>query len=329
MSANHARQKNMLRSMCLIREFEGAALELHRRALIPEGLHSSTGQEAIAVAIAEALEPGDYVGSTHRPHAHCIARGLDIRQMLAELAGREGGYGKGRGGSMNLASREQSFLGANNVVAAGVGQAAGAALASAYLKNGNVALGITGEAGSSQGLFHETLNLSALWRLPLVVVVENNQYAVSTHVSIQVAGGNIAARAAGYGIPGETVDGNDPDAILSVLDEAVKRARRGDGPTLIEANTYRLDGHWSGDWGGYRSEDDVAAAMKRDPIKTYGERLTSNGILNQSELEQFWIEAKAHVGTAVDFVLESAPAPMADALTDVYGTDWVGIGYRG
>lgn len=314
----------LLRTMLLIRSFEETAIDLTRRGVTPADMHDSIGQEAVAVGVCAALRPGDYLASTHRCHGHCIARGMDPRYMLAELAGRQQGYCKAKGGSVNLADRSLNMLGGNNIVGASVGLAAGAALASTFRGGGDVAVAMTTEGATSTGIFHETLNLASLWTLPVVFVVENNQYSISTPIRMQVAGGNIAARAAGYGMPGAAVDGNDPEAVLAVMETAVDRARSGGGPSLVEARTYRIAPHWSGDWGGYRDDAEVDAARQRDPIKTLSERLLREGAITREVLDQLRNDAAATMTKAAEFAQGSPLADPAEMVTDVYGTKWVG-----
>ncbi len=314
-----------LKRMLLIRRFEEAAFRLQSEGVVVGELHGSYGLEAVAVGVCAAMEPGDYLAATHRNHSQLIARGMDMRSMMAELAGRQTGACKAKGGSMNLSDRSLNILGGNNVVGISFALAAGAALAAQCAGDSRrIAVAFSGEGGSSTGVFHETLNLAALWKLPVVFVVENNHYCISTPLHMQVAGGDIAGRAAGYGIPGVAVDGNDPEAVYSAAVVACRRARSGEGPSLIVADTYRLGGHWGGDWGGYRDEAEVQAAEKTEPVKVYMERLESRNLLNASVLSGIEGDIAAGVQTAVDFAMESALAIEEDVYGDVFVSNWVG-----
>ena len=236
-------QIGMLKLMYTIRQFEEKARQLFRQGLIYGALHPYVGQEAVAVGACAALENDDFVVSTHRGHGHCIAKGADLKRMMAELLGRETGYSKGRGGSMHMFSVEEGLLGGNGIVGGGLPIALGSAFSAQYRQSGQVTLCFFGEGAASNGTFHESMNLASLWRLPVVYICENNLYAATTPVSDSAPIENIADRASAYGCPGLVVDGNDVVSVYEAVQQAVARARAGEGPTLIECKTFRFYPH--------------------------------------------------------------------------------------
>ena len=258
---------DIYRTMLRIRRFEEKVGELFTQGKIWGAVHLYTGQEAIATGACAALNKDDYITSTHRGHGHCIAKGGQLHKMMAEIFGRVNGYCKGKGGSMHIADMEAGILGANGIVGAGIPIAVGAALAAKYRATGQVSLAFFSDGASNTGSFHEAVNLSAVLKLPAIFVCENNQWAVSTSARYSVPIQNIADRAAAYNMPGKTVDGNDVLAVYTAVKEAVDRARNSGGPSLVEAKTYRWEGHYRGDPEVYRSRDEVAEWRKqRDPI---------------------------------------------------------------
>ena len=241
------RLREALRLMLTIRYFDERALALYRAGEMRGTTHPYIGMEAVGVGVMLALQPNDYVTSTHRGHGHTIAKGGDPRKMMAELLGRATGYSGGKGGSMHIADMDKHMLGANGIVGGGMGLATGAALTALLQQTGSVAICFFGDGALEQGILHETTNLAAIWKLPVVFVCENNQYAMSASAAWSVAGGDPAKRAAGYGIPGVTVDGMDLLAVNAKASEFVERARGGEGPAYLVCNTYRFHGHHAGD----------------------------------------------------------------------------------
>lgn len=256
----------MYQKMVEIRKFDLKVDELFKKNMIWGTCHLYVGEEATAVGTCAALESGDYITSTHRGHGHCIAKGADIKRMMAELLGKETGYCKGRGGSMHIVDVSTGNLGANGIVGAGIPIATGAALASKRRNDGKVTVCFFGDGAVNVGPFHESLNMASIWKLPVVYVCENNQYAMSTSVQKATAVRDIAVRGQSYDMPGVVVDGNDVIAVFETVSEAVNRARRGEGPTLVESKTYRFFGHSKSDPRVYRSREEEQMWMAKDPI---------------------------------------------------------------
>ncbi|MEM3640839.1 MAG: pyruvate dehydrogenase (acetyl-transferring) E1 component subunit alpha [Candidatus Bathyarchaeia archaeon] len=308
----------MYGKMLEIRLFEEKVFELYAQNLVPGTIHLYTGQEAVAVGVCSALRKDDYITSTHRGHGHCIAKGADLKRVMAEILGKKTGYCKGKGGSMHIADFSIGMLGATAVVGAGIPVATGAGLSAKLRKTDQVAACFFGDGASNQGTFHEGINMAAIWRLPVIFVCENNLYAMGTRQSMVMVIENVAERASAYGIPGVVVDGNDVLAVYEVAVKAVERARKGEGPTLIECKTYRHRGHSRVDPARYRPKEEVEAWLAKDPIKRFKDRLLQTGTLTEAELRQIEGEASAKVDEAVKFALESPyPAP-EEALEDVY-----------
>jgi TPP-dependent pyruvate/acetoin dehydrogenase alpha subunit len=304
-------------TMVRIRQFEQRAIELFMAGELPGFLHSCLGQEAVPAGVCAALREDDYITSTHRGHGHVIAKGLSFDRMMAELYGRTTGYCKGKGGSMHIADFSQGVLGANGIVGAGIPIATGAALSAQMRRSGQVVVAFFGDGATSQGAFHEAANLAAVWNLPVVYVCENNLYAVSTPVSRQMRVNSVAQRAAAYGFPGVTVDGNDPLAVYEAARAAVERARSGGGPTLLECRTYRWMGHYIGDPATYRPAEEVAWWKERDPLALFERKLIETDICSQEEIQRVHELVRAELEAAIEFARQSpAPAP-EDALTDL------------
>jgi TPP-dependent pyruvate/acetoin dehydrogenase alpha subunit len=306
------------RQMLTIRRFEERALDLYRAGEMRGSTHPYIGMEAVAVGVCLALDPDDYVSSTHRGHGHTIAKGGDVRRMMAELLGRATGYSGGKGGSMHIADLDRRMLGANGIVGGGIGLAAGAALTAKLQRTGAVAISFFGDGALNQGVLHEVSNLAAIWSLPVVFVCENNQYAMSAAARWTIAGGDPAARAAGYGIPGLTVDGMDVEAVERAARQLVARARRGEGPSYLIATTYRFVGHHAGDPLNYRPKDEAEQWRARDPIRLLGERLMARGIATASDLAAIDAEVLARIDDAVAFAKASPPPTVDQLLTDIY-----------
>jgi pyruvate dehydrogenase E1 component alpha subunit len=310
----------MLRTMLKIRHFEGRADEFFQRGMVRGTTHLYIGEEAIATGACAAIEPDDYITSTHRGHGHCIAKGGELPRMMAELFGKETGYCRGKGGSMHIADVTAGNLGANGVVGGGLAIAAGAALACAIRKDGRVVLCFFGDGASNQGVFHEAVNLASIWKLPVVYICENNQYAISMPVKRAINVENIANRSVAYGISGITVDGNDVIAVYEAVAEAVKRCREGAGPSLIECKTYRWRGHSQRDSQQlYRSKEEVAEWKKRCPIQHFKRRLIADGLLTEQEFECMDREVEQAIEEAVKFAEES-PYPREE---EIYGDVYV------
>ncbi len=306
------------RRMRTIREFEDAVHAEFSAGNIPGFVHLYAGEEASGVGVCMHLDDRDAIASTHRGHGHCIAKGCDLDGMMQEIFGRKGGLCGGKGGSMHIADLSKGMLGANGIVGAGAPLACGAALTAKTLGTGGVAVCFFGDGASNQGTFHEGLNLAAIWNLPVVFVCENNGYAESTPVSYHCATTDIANRASAYEIPGVVVDGFDVFDVYETAAEAIGRARRGEGPTLIEAKTYRYYGHFQGDMITYRTEEELARYKERDAIEALRRYMTSHGVADEAALAEVngrvqqllddaWTAAKA-----ADF-----PKP-EETLTDVY-----------
>src|SRR5437899_7917388 len=257
---------HMYEQMKTIREFEERAGKEFASGKIPGFVHSYAGEEAVAVGVCTHLTDDDFITSHHRGHGHCIAKGVDVQAMVAELLGREADACRGKGGSMHIADVHKGMLGANGIVGGGFPLATGAGLTAKFNGRGQVAVCFFGDGASNQGTFHESLNLAGIWKLPVVFVAENNGYAESTPVTYHMSCQDIAERAAGYGMPGVTVDGLDVLAVYEAAGEAIARARRGEGPSLIECKTYRYHGHFEGDTMTYRTKDELAFYRGRDSI---------------------------------------------------------------
>jgi TPP-dependent pyruvate/acetoin dehydrogenase alpha subunit len=310
----------MYRRMVMIRLFEEQVNDLYTRALMPGLAHLYIGEEAIAVGVCEALRSDDYITSTHRGHGHCLAKGAAIDRMFAELLGKEAGYCKGKGGSMHIADPDTGNLGANAIVAGSAGIATGAALSSKRLGNGRVTVCFFGEGALGQGVVYEVMNMAALWKLPVIYVCENNMYNEYTHVS-EAAAGDILARGPAFGVPSESVDGQDVRAVYTVTKRLVERARSGEGPAFLQANTYRFMGHHVGDISRdyYRSkQEEQTWKSERDPIKVLSAAILAQKIADQPALDQIQSEVKVEIDKAVQFAM-AAPYPNVDKVEqDVY-----------
>jgi len=305
------------RQMLVIRKFEETIRSLYQQGKIRGSFHPCVGQEATAVGGCWALRKDDYMTCTYRGHGQAIAKGLSVRAAMAEMLGKATGCSKGKGGSMHFTDPSVGLLGANAIVAAGVPHAAGAALASQLQKKDNVALAYFGEGAVNQGVFLETLNLAVIWKLPLILVCENNLYSEMTpsHETTSVV--ETHKRAAGFGLESIQVDGNDVEAMYNAVEQAAIKARAGGGPIYIEAMTYRLWGHMMGDPEIYRTKEEVAKAKENEPIVRLGSRLIELGCTD-SDLTRLDAEAEAIIADALQYA-ESSPAPEpADAFTDVF-----------
>jgi len=318
LSPDDEKLRRMYRQMWRIRAFEEKVIELYKRDLIKGSAHVYIGQEAIAVGVCEALESTDMITSTHRGHGHCIAKGGELKPMMAELLGKATGYCKGKGGSMHIADMDLGILGANGIVGGGLTIALGAALSARYLENGRIVVCFFGDGAINQGVFHESANLAAIWKLPLIFVCENNIYALSTRVNDAVAISDLSLRATSYGFPGVTVDGDDVLAVHEAAMRAAERARAGDGPTLLVAQTYRWTGHMIGDPEWYRSREEVEAHKKRGPIRRFHDKLLEEGVLTEETAQEIRDLAYAEVEEAVKYALDSPEPDLMELKRDVY-----------
>ena len=312
------KQVEMLRRMQLIRAFDSMLPDLYTRQLIRGSSHAAIGQEAVAVGACAALATDDYITSTHRGHGHTIAKGGDVKRMMAELLGREDGYCRGKGGSMHIADFSIGMLGANGIVGGGFGLAGGAALSAQLRGSGQVALCFFGDGAFNQGAFHEVSNLSAIWRLPLILLCENNQFAMSARVEQMVSVRDLTRRAEAYGFPGVSVDGMDVMAVHDAVTKARLRARHDEGPTLIVATCYRFVGHFSGDTQRYRTRDEIQPWLERDPISSQRRRLVESAILTEDAADELEQEAKRAVEAALQFAIASPWPAAEEAWEDVY-----------
>jgi len=308
----------MYRQLVRLRTFEERVKEIYMNALMPGLAHLYIGQEAVAAGVCAALREDDYITSTHRGHGHLLAKGCDPRLMMAEIMGRETGYCRGKGGSMHIADTSRGIIGANGIVGAGIPIATGAALWCKMSGEGRVVACFFGDGASNQGAFHEGLNLAALWQLPVVFVCENNLYGLSVRQDRHQRIKDIADRACAYGMPGETVDGCDVAAVYEAARRAVKRARKGGGPTLIECKVYRWLGHHAGDPARYRPEGELEAWKERCPLKLCRERLIKEGILTPEEDRRILKEAEAEMLAAQEWAARQPFPKPETALEDVY-----------
>ncbi|MFN8524187.1 MAG: thiamine pyrophosphate-dependent dehydrogenase E1 component subunit alpha [Chloroflexota bacterium] len=304
--------------MVRIRRFEERAEELFLAGEMPGFIHLSIGQEACAAGACAALRTDDYITSTHRGHGHCIAKGAPMDRMMAELYAKETGSCRGKGGSMHIADFSVGMLGANGVVGGGANLAVGATIAARLRGSDQVALCFFGDGASNRGPVHEAMNLAAVWKLPVIFFCENNGYASTTAISTASAVSRLADRAAGYGMPGFTVDGNDVEAVYAVVRDAVAAARGGRGPAMIEALTYRMRGHYVGDPQLYRTTDEVEAQKARDPILTQRRRLLNEGTVTLAQLDEMHRQVEQELEAAVEFGRQSPLPDSEDALDDVY-----------
>jgi TPP-dependent pyruvate/acetoin dehydrogenase alpha subunit len=312
-----------LLQMHRIRAFEAKAMELFQEKLIRGSVHPYTGMEAIAVGVGSVLGEHDFITSTHRGHGHSIAKGLDLKRMMAEITGRATGYCGGKGGSMHITAMRHGMLGADAIVAGSVAIATGAAYALRLQGKDAVVVSFFGDGASNQGLFHEAANLASVLAAPVIYVCENNQWAISTPFRDAVNVPDIAVRAGGYGFPGVVVDGNDFFAVREAAENAVARARAGEGPTLIEAKSYRITPHSAATPTDNRSPDELELWRKRDPIGRFGEQLASEGLVTQARLEELARQATDEVAEAAEWALASPLPEPAEALEDVYApSEW-------
>ena len=308
---------DMYLKMHQIRDFEEKVAYFFSRGMIHGTTHLYSGEEAVAVGVLSAMEEQDLITSTHRGHGHCIAKGIDLQRMMAELLGKEAGYCKGKGGSMHIADVSKGNLGANGVVGGGISIAVGAGITTAMKKIDRVVVSFFGDGALNEGVFHESLNLASIWNLPVIFVCENNKYAMSlsTHRGFNIE--DLAIRASSYGIPGRTVDGNDLSAVYEAATWARGHARR-EGPVLLVCDTYRFKGHSKSDANRYRTKEEIEEWKERDPIPRFRVLLESSKRLSPDELDAIEARAAVDIEAAVEFA-QAASAPSIDSiLDDVY-----------
>lgn len=317
-NASTQKYLKILSTMYKIRKFEEKALSFFESNKLRGSVHLCIGQEATPATVCSFLTDDDYIASTHRGHGHCIAKGAELGKAMAELMGKSTGYCKGRGGSMHIADLEKGNLGANAVVAGGVPIAVGAALASKMRGDSRVAVAFFGDSATNQGVFHESLNLASVWKLPVIFVCENNGYGISVPQWQSTSVKDISIRAKSYNMPGITVDGNNVLEIESAVEEAIARARAGNGPTLIECKTYRWLGHWTGDPQVYRTREEVEEWKKKCPILHLRKYLIENDMATEIELNEIEAHAQLMVDEAAEFALNSSEPDPSLVMEDVF-----------
>ena len=309
MEITKAVQKLMLERMWTIRNFEEKVMEVHEAGEFVGAAHPYIGEEAVAVGVCLALKDTDYIAGNHRSHGHPLAKGGSVKKAMAELYGRVDGYCKGKGGSMHLADFSVGILGESGIVASSVPVATGAGLASKISKNNFVSVVFFGDGASNQGACHESMNLASIWKLPVIFVCENNQFAITTSYQNSVAVENVSDRAQAYNMPGILVDGQNVEAMYEATTEAVKRARNGEGPTLIEGLTYRFEEHSLGlgrvRRGEYRTSEEISKWRERDPIGVHSQKLIDRGVLSEDEIDKIESNSKKEIEEAVEFARNS------------------------
>ncbi len=309
---------NMYRKMWSIRIFEYRVLDLYKEGFIRGSTHTYIGEEAVAAGSCAALRPDDYITSTHRGHGHCIAKDGRFDLMMAELMGRIDGYCKGKGGSMHIADVDAGILGANGIVGGGVGIATGAGLSARIKGTDQVTICYFGDGGINQGTLYECANLATIWKLPVIYLCENNQYAMSTPISYSASVPDLSMRAAAWGIPGIHVDGMDVIAVYEATREAVKRARAGDGPSLIVADTRRYEGHNVGDPKNYYTREDVEEWKRNDPIDRFSKLLREQGLLDEAADQALQEAIRQKIEQAIEFAKASPEPPAESLMEDIY-----------
>ena len=324
MALDKKQLEEMYLRMCRIRYFEEAVIEIHSSGELIGPAHPYIGEEAVAVGACAALEDHDRIAGNHRSHGHPIAKGGDVKKAMAEILGKTGGFCKGKGGSMHLADFSIGILGESGIVASSVPIATGAALASKLSKQDFVSLVFFGDGASNQGACHESMNMAALWDLPVIFMCENNGYAITTSYKNSVSVDHVSDRASAYGMPGVLVDGQDAIAVWEATNEAVLRARAGEGPTLIEAMTYRYEDHSLGldriRKSEYRTQGEVEEAMKRDPLSIHRAAMTSHGFATAEECDRIEAKVKLEIEEAVEFARNSPFPEPEDLYDDMWAT---------
>lgn len=318
MSISNSKVIDMYKTMLKIRKFEEVAMNASAEGRIPGFIHLYIGEEAVATGVCANLNDKDYITSTHRGHGHIVAKGGDLKLMMAELFGKATGYCKGRGGSMHIADATKGILGANGIVGAGHNLSLGAGLSAQYRGTDEVCICFFGDASTNQGTFHESLNMASVWKLPIVFVCENNGYGISMSQKRHQAIKDVADRGVAYNVPGVVVDGNDVFAVYEAAAEAIKRAREGKGPTIVECKTYRQRGHFEGDPCTYKPKEEQEAWLKKDPIPRFEKYILENGILSEEGMKEVQADIDSQIREAVEFA-DNSPLPELEvALEDVY-----------
>ncbi|MCI9595925.1 MAG: pyruvate dehydrogenase (acetyl-transferring) E1 component subunit alpha [Firmicutes bacterium] len=308
-------------TMFKMRRFEEETFEFYKKGMMAGLAHLYMGEEAVATGVCAALKDNDYIGSTHRGHGHLVARGADISKMMAEILGKKTGYSNGKGGSMHIMAMDKGILGANGIVGGEIPIATGAAYTAKYKKTDQVAVSFMGDSATNEGTFHESINMAAAWDLPCVYVIENNLYGISVDIRDVTNTPDLAVRAKAYDIPGVVVDGMDVVAVYEAAEKAVKRARAGKGPTIIECKTYRWQGHHVGDPAEYRqrrSETEKEDWMERCPVKTLKKEMIESGKVTEAEVSALEERIEAEIQEAVKFAADSPYPDAADAFSDVF-----------
>ncbi len=318
MSISNQQMKTIYLQMQKIRLFEQQTARMMAAMKIRGFAHLYIGEEAVATSVCAALRQDDFITSTHRGHGHCIAKGADLKHMMAELCGKATGFCKGKGGSMHIADTSLGILGANGIVGAGMPIATGAGLSAQIRGTDQVCVCFFGDGASNQGTFHESLNLASIWKLPVIFVCENNLYQISVPFKYHTNIDDIADRAVSYGIPGTVVDGNDPLAVYEAAEKAIARARAGEGPSLIECKTYRHGGHFNGDPAVYRPKEEVDEWLKKDPIPRFRQHLLDAGVCTEEELAAMEKQAEEELDEAVAFAESQPVTPPEFTVHDVY-----------
>jgi pyruvate dehydrogenase E1 component alpha subunit len=322
MSEDPKQLMDIYHRMVAVRQFEEMAGEYFSAGEIPGFIHLSIGQEASSCGVCSCLRSDDYVVTTHRGHGHMVAKGADLKRMTAELFGKSTGFCKGKGGSMHIFDFSLGILGANGVVAGGLPIIAGAGYSIKMRKTDQVAVAFFGDGASNRGPVHEAMNMAAIWKLPILFVLENNQWASTTPQTCASAIKDLYKRSAAYGMTGLKVDGNDVLAVRKATVKAVARARKGEGPTLIEIKTYRMAGHFVGDQEKYRTREEVAAWKKKDPINRFGKYLIEMKYASKKDTEDVWKKVAEEISEALVFAKESPSPRPEDALEDLYATNY-------
>jgi pyruvate dehydrogenase E1 component alpha subunit len=308
------------RTMYKMRRFEEEVFEFYKKGLMPGLAHLYLGEEAVATGVCAALKEDDYIGSSHRGHGHLVARGADIKRMMAEILGKETGYSHGKGGSMHIMALDKGILGANGIVGGEIPIATGAAYRAVYKGTKQVAVSFFGDSASNEGTFHESVNMAAAWKLPCIYVIENNLYGISVDIRDVTNTENLADRAKAYGIPGVVVDGMDAEAVYMAANKAVANARAGKGPTIIECKTYRWQGHHVGDPGDYRQRRDADEKAKwtaRCPVAAFRDSLAGVGYA-EADITSVEALVETEIQAAVKFAADSPYPDVSEAFTDVF-----------
>lgn len=318
MKLSKGKHAEIYESMLRIRRFEEKAIEIFSAGKIPGFIHSYIGEEAIAVGVCSALEPTDQITGTHRGHGHCLAKGMKMDRMMAELYGKATGYNKGKGGSMHIADFSMGVLGCNGIVAGGIGMAAGAAWGNQILKNNRVVASFFGDGAMNRGTFHESVNMASIWSLPIVFVVEANGWGISFSTKDSIRITDLSERAKSYGIPGVNLDGYDVLAVHEAAQAAIKRARSGQGPSLLVCNAPRMRGHEEGDPQTYRPKEDIEKARKNDPVVRFRSSLLNNEVLSEIEIKEIEERVETELNAAVQFADESPYPDPVEAMADMF-----------